>query len=92
MKRLTKLVATLGVGMSLSLPMVSTSTVLADESTTIFETNHSAVNVQGLFDQKTTIKQAGSEWGIGGGGGAAMDYNNPKAWPGKPWCPRWLCQ
>ena len=64
MKRLTKLVATLGVGMSLALPMVSTSTVLADESTTIFETNHSAVNVQGLFDQKTTTKQAGSEWGL----------------------------
>ena len=49
------------------------------------------MNVQGLFDQKTTIKQAGSEWGIGGGGGA-MDYNNPKAWPGRPWCPRWLCR
>lgn len=89
MKRLTKLVATLGVGMSLALPMVSTSTVLADE-TTAFEPNNSNVNVQGLFDQKTTVKVAGVEWSIGGSGGTVMDYNNPKAWPGKPWCPRWL--
>ena len=90
MKRLTKLAATLGVGMAMMLPMTLTSTVLADETTT-FELNNSNVNVQGLFDQKTTIKQAGSEWGIGGGG-VAMDYNNPKAWPGRPWCPRWLCR
>lgn len=55
MKHLPKLVATLGIGMSLALPMVSTSTVLADETTT-FEPNNSNVNVQGLFDQKTTIK------------------------------------
>lgn len=91
-KKLSKLVATLSVGMSLALPVVSSTTVLADSETTTFKVGNSVVNTQGLFDQKTMIKQAGSEYGIGGGGGYTPDYNNPKAWPSKPWCPRWACR
>lgn len=60
MKRLTKLAATLGVGMAMMLPMTLTSTVLADETTT-FELNNSNVNVQGLFDQKTSWLRMG-DW------------------------------
>ncbi|MGM9963191.1 MAG: hypothetical protein ACI319_09175 [Holdemanella porci] len=89
-KKLSKLVVTLGVGMSLALPVISATTVLADNTeTATFKVNENTVNTQGLFDQKTMIKQAGSEYGIGGGSGAAMDYNNPKAWPHRSWCPHW---